>query len=938
MKQLISLLLFVSPCILISQFSLCDNPTYSLVADLDTTYAPKDVDQSIVEIDGVIYYSFDDGVHGNELWRSDGTNKGTYMVSDIYTGDLSSNPSNLTEVNGLLMFSAISEGRGYELWIYAYNDLRGSPQMLIDISVGPTSSQPNNFHVLEDKNGSGILFFSAYRNSTGKELWKSDGTKLNTKMIKDINPGPKSSYPSNFCTVGTQVFFAADDGIHGVELHRSRGTEGTTTMVKDINYHGSISYSSDPTYLVAYNGMLYFSAKNNVTYSSQIQTELWKSDGTEAGTFLLKDLNESTGFNKSGEPNSFQIHNGELYFIGTNTNASEKLWKTDGTTAGTIQVSGQHSSPSGPLLSEGGLLYYLSNGIKDLSAYNHLTSSSELLADDDYPSNPRSHNGKVYFNGSITSNDNYGELYESEGTMATTELLHDIEPSGESNPQYMTPAGDLLFFAHTRDHGYELYKDTDGSLQLVKDASSNNYNDSHSLEDVVLLGENIYIIPPIDEENNRIYRLDDSQLIPIEFESVSNIEDDVFYGFVDSTLYAYAQYSDEVFKQSLITQKLETFFDFNGAQGGIVSAVSIPNYFIVFHYNSASDEVDIWAVDGSEIFKKIGTVDYIEEYVFEDDQIAGYSNNRIFFIEIGVDNKYYIWQSDGTLDGTGMVESIQNGFTEVPFIKRLSDRFLVFDFERNVFYSTDGSASGTDSITSDALPAWVEDIYDSNIHIVNNEVYVSHYSEGLFKINEGFDGLELINAEIGESGFWRNDNNGLVLVENDTIYIMQDDSLYSINKPLNIDNTYIDFIWGQIGIRNYDPSSKPSQFIPELNIMDPLDHDLNRIDFISEFADQLSNHHDLIRVIGDQIFIELDNGIIGSELWRVNCRCSDTLTIDNHAIELGEYRSAYEITIQGATVPGGSSIFNSYNSIVIDQEFEVPPSSIADFRIGNNCK
>jgi ELWxxDGT repeat protein len=94
--------------------------------------------------------------------------------------------------------------------------------------------------------------------------------------VKDIQPGAASSEPENLIAVDGMVLFAATDGVSGIELWRSDGTEAGTLLLKDINPGAADSF---PAGFFNWNGTVYFSADDRLA-----GRELWKTDGTAAGT------------------------------------------------------------------------------------------------------------------------------------------------------------------------------------------------------------------------------------------------------------------------------------------------------------------------------------------------------------------------------------------------------------------------------------------------------------------------------------------------------------------------------------------------------------------------------------------------------------------------------------------------------------------------------
>jgi ELWxxDGT repeat protein len=171
----------------------------------------------------------------------------------------------------------------------------------------------------------GTLFFKASDRFHGVALWKSDGTRAGTKLVKDIVPGPEGRLAALHAFFG-KLFFRANDGVHGAELWKSNGTSAGTRLLKDIEPGGTGAY---PRALKRVGRRFIFSVPGE---SNSSTCQLWKSDGTRSGTRLV------TG--DAGCPTPAWIWGtttvaGTVFFVGSNSGA---LWRTDGTRSGTRVV------------------------------------------------------------------------------------------------------------------------------------------------------------------------------------------------------------------------------------------------------------------------------------------------------------------------------------------------------------------------------------------------------------------------------------------------------------------------------------------------------------------------------------------------------------------------------------------------------------------------
>jgi len=276
----------------------------------------------LIEVAGKLYFTASDDITGNggnrELWVTDAVGN-TSKVSEIFAGTESSNPTQLTDVNGVLFFVATSgPGTGRELW--KFNPASDAVPVLVkDIRPGIADSGIENLTAVGD-----VVYFSANDGVNGNELWISDGTGPGTVMAEDIWVGAQSSNPQSFVNHNGTLFFSAEDGVDGRELWKSNHLASPDTeKVRNIARRGPNNtvdekQNSNPRNLTVFNGKVYFTANDGYTGE-----ELWVTDGTFAGTHAVADINveltSSADSTKSAFPGSLTVMNGALYFIATNT-------------------------------------------------------------------------------------------------------------------------------------------------------------------------------------------------------------------------------------------------------------------------------------------------------------------------------------------------------------------------------------------------------------------------------------------------------------------------------------------------------------------------------------------------------------------------------------------------------------------------------------------
>jgi trimeric autotransporter adhesin len=151
-----------------------------------------------------------------ELWISDGTPAGTYRAYELpipfHPGLAEPAAGALLPVaGGRTFFLASTPETGWELW--TTDGTETGTRLLRDINPGPASSEPSDLRVID-----GFLVFSAISPEEGRELWRSDGTEEGTVLLASVEPGPRGSHPTDAVALGDRILFSATRSDTGREL------------------------------------------------------------------------------------------------------------------------------------------------------------------------------------------------------------------------------------------------------------------------------------------------------------------------------------------------------------------------------------------------------------------------------------------------------------------------------------------------------------------------------------------------------------------------------------------------------------------------------------------------------------------------------------------------------------------------------------------------
>jgi len=692
-----------------------------LVKDINPGYSNSDP-ADFINVHGVLFFTADDGVHGRELWKSDGTPDGTVMVKDLNVGDLFNiivmddylyfcaqgglwksdgtttgtvkisslfipttySRDDIAMVNHRLYFHA--SGTSYDLELWTSDGTSGGTHLVKDINPSG-SSDPRSFASFND-----MFYFTADDGVHGRELWRSDGTEPGTVLVKDIHPtGGALLVCVSPTMVNNTLFFVANDGTHGYEVWKSDGTAGGTVMVKDINPATVSDQVTMPLDLVVFQGNLFFSVDDG-THGR----ELWMSDGTVVGTVLVRDINPTSGGVSFSPPHNLMVAGNVLYFEAADGVAGYELWRSDGTTAGTIRVkdiwAGELSGSPKEITASNGKVFFQAQDVQsgtELWCSDGTEVGTVLIKDvNSLPSSglsvfeqPIAYKDRMVFNPEDPVHG--AELWSSDGTAAGTSIIREINPGPADTPiSYGVVANDLLFFFVVEDPAccfscLNLWQ-TDGTSDgtfMVKDLDSPS--------GLIAVQDRLYF-NALHNGNRWLWKSDGTEAGTIPVKQVASSAMVDFNGILFFSAPSDMHYG---------------LWKSDGTAEGTIMVREIAEYSGLENLTTVSDTLFFRADDGSddghglELWKSDGT--YTGTVIVKDINPGGWNDStpshltafsgKLFF---GADDGIHgeeLWSSDGSPTGTLMVKDIYSG----TFYSHPTELMVVGD---NLFFVADDDA------------------------------------------------------------------------------------------------------------------------------------------------------------------------------------------------------------------------------------------------------
>lgn len=651
---------------------------------------PGSVPDDLAAVGNRLFFKAVTPATGYELWVSDGTIEGTRIVKDLNPGEASSYASKITDVNGWAFFVASAPGATGQLW---KTDGTEGGTTLVKLLNGGSDAV---IHYTINVNGT--LFFTSSESMHGNELWRSDGSAEGTYMVKDLTPGTASTFGGwfeHFASIGGKLFFTYESTWPHYNIAMSDGTaEGT----KQITF-----FPEDPEVLVRYNpslseinGAVYFVgesqdekshlykadmngnvskvedaispfpyagiqvAKIGSLYHFASDNSYWRSDGTSTGTWRLRSM----GYPAGSEPMRLTDVDGTLFF---HTRLTREIWKTNGTPGTTVKIANANTIYA---TGAGGNLFFASGQINTSPSYSlwrsdGTTGGTFQLSTfwGDAARNFKWFNNRMYF---AAPSEGYGsELWVTDGTVAGTRMLHDIDPGASgSGPGNMTVVGDMMYFgALTSGNGGELWKTNgeDGGTVMVKDIAPGSV--SSSPDNLTNFKGKLYFFAYNPSVGRELWQSGGTDASTTLLKDIRTGDTDAFEPLRD--LGQIQTTENWLIFSALNNENKRTLWRSNGTTAGtsqfavferalyVPRLIAATNEEVFFFVQPSDYSFELWKTNGTGVTHLASFPDQRFEF---DENIAMKDGVLYFTTKNRVQENLSVYRSDGTVSGTYKID------------------------------------------------------------------------------------------------------------------------------------------------------------------------------------------------------------------------------------------------------------------------------------------
>lgn len=717
------------------------------------SFSPTDTDPSNVKtasLANCFLFTLNNKRFGEELWRSDGTDAGTYMVKDLYPGPKSSLPNQFLVLNNILYFT-VKTDKGLSL---CRSDGSESGTFILK-----TFDDNEVSGIWNLTGGINKFCFTVNFRDGSIELWKSDGSESGTLTIeKNLPFGTSSTGFGSLYFFKERLYYTKYLDSGKFQIYSTDEVPGNSIMLKEwtflSSFHRTVSFFSlaNELYFASQvetlkgiwkidsdNGTV-LNITNQDVYTSrnpiQLQDNfyffdshsLWKTNGTYDGTIKIKTFDRSL----DEEYPFLEKTSNYLYFKYKNSSSQGKeLWRTDGTLAGTIMVKDinpgyRTSNISFPTVLDNHLFFTVSTSEsgREIWRSDGTDAGTNLLFETLPGSNSLVPHALFVFKSKLHFFDKQLRVWTSSGTENSTKLSLVNEPLNiASNPNNWISFKGNTFFTATNGISdyYGLWR-------------------TNGLEDGTILVNDWTCNCPLSKNNNYLFFLSESTIK--SYDGI-NFRDIWHYGNGNARGAKFLSTSipDKVIFSAFDDSHFNKLYRSDGSTGSTVLIKDLyPNEEIYFEnpvehngivYFTTRDKTELWKTDGTYE----GTLLLKDSLKIEDPLIS--SNGVLYFSSIFRNNgkqDHELWKTDGTAQGTVIVyDSPEYNQTKSNLIA-IGNLVYYINWEIPLYqlYRSDGTPKGTFKIN---LPLDQKiNPYGTLIVPLNGSLILNTYSDSGYEV------------------------------------------------------------------------------------------------------------------------------------------------------------------------------------------------------------